>query len=160
FTGPDTVEVGGRVLRFRRAVIATGARAVRPDIPGLADAGFLTNETVFTLTELPRRLAVLGAGPGGCELAQAVARFGSAVSPIRNRPQLLPREAPDAARMVEQAMRRDGVPLVLGCNVVRVVREGAENVLHLEHGGKPMEVRADAILVGTGRAPNVGGLGL
>jgi pyruvate/2-oxoglutarate dehydrogenase complex dihydrolipoamide dehydrogenase (E3) component len=160
FTGPDAVEVGGRVLRFRRAVIATGARAARPDIPGLADAGFLTNETVFTLTELPPRLAVLGAGPVGCELAQAFARFGSEVSLIGNRPQILPREDPDAARIVEKAMQHDGVHLVLGCNVIRVAREGTEKVLHLEHGGKPMEVRADAILVGTGRAPNVGGLGL
>jgi pyruvate/2-oxoglutarate dehydrogenase complex dihydrolipoamide dehydrogenase (E3) component len=160
FTGPDAVEVGGRVLRFRRAVIATGARAARPDIPGLADAGFLTNETVFTLTELPPRLAVIGAGPIGCELAQAFARFGARVSLLANGPQILPREDPDAARIVEKQMQRDGVELVLGCSVVRVAREGAEKVLHLECGGRPMEVRADAILVGVGRAPNVGGLGL
>jgi pyruvate/2-oxoglutarate dehydrogenase complex dihydrolipoamide dehydrogenase (E3) component len=77
FTGPDTVEVAGKTLRFRRAVIATGARASTLPIPGLADAGYLTNETIFSLTELPRRLAVIGAGPIGCELAQAFARFGS-----------------------------------------------------------------------------------
>src|SRR5437588_10505998 len=86
FTGPDTVEVGGRVLRFRRAVIATGARAAHPDIPGLQGAGFLTNETVFTLPELPPRLAVIGAGPIGCELAQAFARFGARVSLVGHRP--------------------------------------------------------------------------
>jgi pyruvate/2-oxoglutarate dehydrogenase complex dihydrolipoamide dehydrogenase (E3) component len=160
FTGPDTVEVGGRVLRFRRAVIATGARAARPDIPGLAEAGFLTNETVFTLTELPPRLAVLGAGPVGCELAQAFARLGARVSLLGNRPQIMPREDPDAARIVEKQIQRDGVDLVLGCNVVRVAREGPEKVLHLECGGQPREVRADAILVGVGRAPNVQGLGL
>src|SRR5205085_8050321 len=89
FTGRDTVEVGGRALRFRRAVIATGTRASRPDIPGLADAGFLTNETVFELTELPPRLAVIGAGPAGCELAQAVARFGARASLLGNRPQIM-----------------------------------------------------------------------
>jgi pyruvate/2-oxoglutarate dehydrogenase complex dihydrolipoamide dehydrogenase (E3) component len=160
FTGPDTVEVGGRSLRFSRAVIATGARAARPDIPGLADAGYLTNETVFTLTELPPRLAVIGAGPVGCELAQTFARFGACVSLLANTPQIMPREDPDAARVVEKQMRRDGVNLVLGCNVVRVAREGAEKVLHLECGGRPTEVRADAILVGVGRAPNVQGLGL
>jgi pyruvate/2-oxoglutarate dehydrogenase complex dihydrolipoamide dehydrogenase (E3) component len=160
FAGPDAVEVGGRVLRFRRAVIATGSRAARPDIPGLADAGFLTNETVFTLTELPPRLAVIGAGPVGCELAQAFARFGARVSLLGNRPQVMPREDPDAARIVEEEMRRDGVDLVLGCKVVRVAREGAEKVLHLECGGRPAQVRADAILVGVGRAPNVQGLGL
>jgi pyruvate/2-oxoglutarate dehydrogenase complex dihydrolipoamide dehydrogenase (E3) component len=160
FTGPDAVEVGGRTLRFSRAIIATGARAARPDIPGLADAGFLTNETVFTLTELPPRLAVIGAGPVGCELAQAFARFGSEVSLIGDRPRIMPREDPDAARVVEKQMQRDGVNLVLGCNVVRVARDGAEKVLHLECGGRPTEVRADAVLVGVGRAPNVQGLGL
>src|SRR5438105_10373058 len=160
FTGPDAVEVGGRVLRFRRAVIATGARAARPDIPGLAEAGFLTNETVFTLTELPPRLAVIGAGPIGCELAQAFARFGAHVSLLGNHPQIMPREDPDAARIVENQMRRDGVNLVLGCNVVRVTREGADKVLHLECAGQPAKVRADAILVGVGRAPNVQGLNL
>src|SRR5262249_33339986 len=154
FTGPDAVEVGGRVLRFRRAVIATGARAARPDIPGLADAGFLTNETVFTLTELPPRLAVLGAGPVGSELAQAFAPFGARVSLLGTHSQIMPREAPAAARLVEGQMRRDGVNLVLGCDVVRVGREGAEKVLHLECGGQRTEVRADAILVGVGRAPN------
>jgi pyruvate/2-oxoglutarate dehydrogenase complex dihydrolipoamide dehydrogenase (E3) component len=160
FTGPDAVEVGGRVLRFRRAVIATGARAAVPDIPGLADAGFLTNETVFTLTELPPRLAVIGAGPVGCELAQAFARFGARVSLLGNRPQILPREDPDAARIVENQMRRDGVNLVLGGNIVRVSRDGAEKVLHLECAGQPVEVRADAIFVGVGRVPNVQGLNL
>jgi pyruvate/2-oxoglutarate dehydrogenase complex dihydrolipoamide dehydrogenase (E3) component len=160
FTGPDTVEVGKRVLRFRRAVIATGARAARPDISGLTEAGFLTNETVFTLTELPPRLAVIGAGPVGCELAQAFSRFGAHVSLLGNRPQIMPREDPDAAGIVEKQMQRDGVNLLLGCNVVRVSREGAERALHLECGGQPMEVRADAILVGVGRAPNVEGLGL
>src|SRR5579864_7734141 len=117
FTGPDTVEVGGRVLRFRRAVIATGARAARPDIPGLADAGFLTNETVFTLTELPPRLAVIGAGPIGCELAQAFARFGARVWLLGNREQIMPREEPDAARIVQDSLVRDGVQVILGQSV-------------------------------------------
>lgn len=160
FTGPDKVEVGGRVLRFRRAVIATGARAARPDIPGLADAGFLTNETVFTMTELPQRLAVIGAGPVGCELAQAFARFGAQVSLLGNGPHIMPREDPAAARIVEKAMQRDGVSLVLGCHVVRVAQDGAEKVLHLVCGGESANVRADAILVGVGREPNVQGLGL
>src|SRR5262249_53455075 len=122
FTGPDAVEVAGRTLRFRKAVIATGARAARPDIPGLAEAGFLTNESVFTLTELPRRLAVIGAGPIGCELAQAFARFGSEVSLIGRPPQVLPREDEDAARRLEGVLRRDGVRLVLGTEPARVER--------------------------------------
>jgi pyruvate/2-oxoglutarate dehydrogenase complex dihydrolipoamide dehydrogenase (E3) component len=160
FTGTDTVEVGGRVLRFTRAVIATGSRAARPDIPGLAEAGFLTNETVFNLTELPPRLAVIGAGPVGCELAQAFARFGARVSLLGNGPHVMPREDPDAARIVEKQMQRDGVNLFPGCKVVRVAQEGSEKVLHLECGGQRTEVLVDAILVGVGRIPNVQGLGL
>jgi pyruvate/2-oxoglutarate dehydrogenase complex dihydrolipoamide dehydrogenase (E3) component len=159
FTGPDSIEVG-RTLRFVRAVIATGARAVRPNIPGLAEAAFLTNETVFSLTELPRRLAVIGAGPIGCELAQAFARCGAEVSLIGNRSQIMPREDRDAAALVEAAMRRDGIRLLLGANVRQVVKQAGDTVLHLEQAGQIGEVRADAVLVGVGRAPNVEGLNL
>jgi pyruvate/2-oxoglutarate dehydrogenase complex dihydrolipoamide dehydrogenase (E3) component len=159
FTDRRIVEVGGRSLRFAKAVIATGARADRPPIPGLIEAGYLTNETVFTLTELPRRLAVIGAGPVGCEMAQAFARFGSEVSLIGNHPQLLPREDRDAAALVEAAMRRDGVKLLLGVKVAAVERQGDDKVLRLEDCATP-EVRADAILIGVGRKPNVEGLNL
>src|SRR5262249_22692052 len=159
FTGPDAVEVAGKPLRFRKAVIATGARAARPPIPGLAEASFLTNETVFTLTELPRRLAVIGAGPVGCELAQAFARFGAEVCLLGKDAQLLPREDRDAATLVEKAMGHDGVKLLLGCRVLGVEKHGAEKVVRLECGG-PRELRVDEILVGVGRQPNVEGLDL
>jgi pyruvate/2-oxoglutarate dehydrogenase complex dihydrolipoamide dehydrogenase (E3) component len=85
FVGSDRIDVDGRNLRFKRAVVASGARASAPPIPGLTEAGFLTNETVFSLTELPRRLAVIGAGPIGCELAQAFRRFGSEVYLLETR---------------------------------------------------------------------------
>ncbi len=160
FTGPDSVEVGGRILRFARAVIATGARAARPDVPGLAEAGYLTNETVFSLTELPRRLVVIGAGPIGCELAQAFARFGSAVSLVGNRPQVMPREDRDAAALVETALRHDGIDLLLTARVLRADKQGPDTVLHLERDGQARELRADTVLVGVGRAPNVEGLNL
>jgi pyruvate/2-oxoglutarate dehydrogenase complex dihydrolipoamide dehydrogenase (E3) component len=157
FVAPDAVAVGGQTLRFKRAVIATGARAARPDVPGLAEAGHLTNETVFNLTEPPPRLAVIGAGPVGCELAQAFTRLGSAVTLVGAQPAVLPREDADAARVVEAALRRDGVTLHLGRRVVAAARDGPDRVLRLDGGG---EVRADAVLVGAGRAPNVEGLGL
>jgi pyruvate/2-oxoglutarate dehydrogenase complex dihydrolipoamide dehydrogenase (E3) component len=160
FVGPDRVEVGDQTLHFSRAVIATGARAARPDIPGLPEAGYLTNETVFSLTDLPRRLAVIGAGPIGCELAQAFARCGSAVTLIGNRPQVLPREDRDAAALVEKQMRHDGITLLMSANVLRAEKQGADTVLHLEPGGQAREVRADAVLAGVGRAPNVEGLNL
>jgi pyruvate/2-oxoglutarate dehydrogenase complex dihydrolipoamide dehydrogenase (E3) component/uncharacterized membrane protein YdjX (TVP38/TMEM64 family) len=157
FTGKDTVEVAGKALRFRRAAITTGARAAKPDIAGLVDVGYLTNETVFNLTELPRRLAVVGAGPIGCELAQAFARFGSEVFLLGKQPTLLPREDAKASELVKKAMVQDGVKLLLGANVVRAEKSGTDKVLHLADG---REVRADAILVGVGRTPNVAGLGL
>src|SRR2546425_4867897 len=92
FTGPDTIEVGGQTLRFKRAVIATGARATDPPVPGLAETGYLTNETVFNLTQCPARLAVIGGGPIGCELAQAFQRLGSQVSLVHKNAHLLDRE--------------------------------------------------------------------
>jgi pyruvate/2-oxoglutarate dehydrogenase complex dihydrolipoamide dehydrogenase (E3) component len=156
FVGPDTVEVAGQRLRFKKAVIATGARASVPPIPGLAEAGYLTNETVFTLTDLPRRLAVIGAGPIGCELAQAFARFGAEVSLLEAGPRILPRDDPDAAALVARALARDGVRLALDGAVTRVERRGSARLLRL--GGESQEV--DAILVAVGRAPNVDGLGL
>jgi pyruvate/2-oxoglutarate dehydrogenase complex dihydrolipoamide dehydrogenase (E3) component len=170
FTGASTVEVAGKTLRFRRAVIATGARAHRPPIAGLAEAGFLTNETVFALTELPPRLAVIGAGPIGCELAQAFARFGSRVHVLGNHPQILPREDPDAAARIEKALRRDGVEFTLNCRIERVEKRGHEKVVHLTLSpgggaegrvkGEQQQVVVDEILIGAGRTPNVDGLNL
>src|SRR5205807_4231712 len=112
FTGLDTVEVESESLRFKKAVVATGARAADPAIPGLKEAGYLTNETVFSLTQLPRRLAVIGAGPIGCELAQAFARFGSRVSLIEAMHGILPNEDPQGAEIVRRSIFRDGIQLM------------------------------------------------
>lgn len=160
FVDSDSVEVDGRHLRFRRAVIATGARAMPLPIPGLAEAGYLTNETVFSLTELPKRLAIIGAGPIGCELAQAFARFGSQVTLLEVMPQILIREDKDAAALIQAALIRDGVTLVLGCRITGVERDGQDRVLRVEKDGRREEVRVDAVLLGVGRAPNVEGMNL
>ncbi|MEJ7812733.1 MAG: mercuric reductase [Gemmatimonadaceae bacterium] len=160
FTAPDRIEVGGAELRFRRAVIATGACAAVPSVPGLADVGYRTNETIFNLTTLPRRLVVIGGGPIGCELAQAFARFGSAVTVLGSGPRILPRDDEDAARVVAASMARDGVELELDARLTRVERRGSATVIHFEQGGAAREVTADEILLATGRAPNVEGLGL
>ncbi|MGH7630071.1 MAG: mercuric reductase [Gemmatimonadales bacterium] len=160
FISPAAVEVDGAVLRFRRAIIATGARAAAPPIPGLEDAGYLTNETIFSLTELPRRLAVIGAGPVGCEMAQSFARFGCEVTVLNGSGHILPREDADAAAIVERAMEREGVRLLHGAKVTRVERRGPERVVHAERGGRAEQIEADEVLVAVGRAPNVEGLGL
>ncbi len=161
FSGPDSVEVDGARLRFARAVICTGARAAAPPIPGLADSGYLTNETVFSLTELPRRLAVIGAGPIGCEMAQSFARFGSDVTLIEMTSGILPREDADAAAIVQARMRRDGVRLAFDAAISGVERQpDGTKLIRYAAGGAGHEVEADEILVGVGRAPNVDGLGL
>jgi pyruvate/2-oxoglutarate dehydrogenase complex dihydrolipoamide dehydrogenase (E3) component len=160
FSGPQTIEVAGKRLTFRKAAICTGARAAALPIPGLQEAGYLTNETFFELTELPRRLAVIGAGPIGCEMAQAFARFKSQVSVFERMSHVLPREDRDAAQIVQQQMIKDGVGFVFDSKVVRVDRRGAEKVVQYEMNGSVKELVVDEILVGTGRAPNVEGLGL
>ncbi len=160
FTGRDTVEVDGAKLRFKKAVIATGARAFELPIEGLAEAGFLTNETVFSLTEKPERLAVIGGGPLGCELAQTFQRLGCRVSLLEMGPQILSREDRDAARTVEAALIRDGVELVLSCDIKRVEKDEDGKTVYLECGGEEKRITVDEILIGVGRVPNVAGLGL
>lgn len=160
FTGPEAIEVEGKVLRFKKAVIATGARAVVPPVPGLSEAGFLTNETVFSLTGRPDRLAVLGAGPLGCELAQAFQRLGSQVTIIEQAPQFLTREDPDAARILADAFGKEGIDVRLNTTVDRVSLSGKEKVVHLMSDGRKAIATVDDILVGAGRAPNVEGLNL
>jgi pyruvate/2-oxoglutarate dehydrogenase complex dihydrolipoamide dehydrogenase (E3) component len=160
FTGPDTVDVNGKTLRFKRAVLATGARAVVPPVEGLSEAGFLTNETVFSLTERPTRLAVFGAGPIGCELAQAFQRLGTKVTIIERGPQFLAREDRDAADILAHSFRRDGVDIRLNTTVQSVSLEGKAKVIHVKTDGQDETITADEILVGAGRAPNVEGLNL
>ncbi len=160
FTGSDTVRVGGKSLTFKKAAICTGARAAAPSIPGLEEAGYLTNETVFSLTDLPPRLAVIGAGPIGCEMAQAFARFGSRVSLFEQMSRILPREDKDAADIVQTKMKSDGVSFLFESKVVRVERRGSEKVIQYEMNGGTDEIAVEEILVGIGRAPNVEGLEL
>ena len=136
----DLDGVDGQTLRFRKACIATGARAAAPPIPGLAEAGYLTNETVFSLTKLPCRIAVLGAGPIGCELSQTLRRFGAEVILLDRGPHILPREDEEAARLVEQAIVRDGARLLTKAMIKRVERRGGEKVLTLDQSGKPAEL--------------------
>jgi pyruvate/2-oxoglutarate dehydrogenase complex dihydrolipoamide dehydrogenase (E3) component len=160
FTGADRVEVGGQVLTFRRAMIATGARATLPPIPGLADARPYTNETIFSLTERPSRLVVIGAGPIGLELAQSFARFGSAVTVFNADARAMPRDDADAAGIVEAALVRDGVTFHHGARITQVTRAGDVTTVSADVHGTTVRVDADALLVAAGRTPNVEGLGL
>ena len=161
FVDPHAVEVGGERLNFVKAVIATGARAAAPPIEGLDTVRYLTNETVFSLTELPKRLAVVGTGPIGCEMAQAFARFGSEVLLIESSRGLLPREDRDAAEFVRQALAKDGVKFLCCGKELKVsgTEGGRIRLLSNAKDGCYDEV-VDELLIAVGRKPNVEGLGL
>ena len=160
FVGNHEIEVAGKKLKFKKAVIATGARAAELPIPGLSEVEHLTNESLFSLTELPQRLLVVGGGPIGTEMAQSFARFGSQVTQIEMAAHVLAREDEDAARVVQAAMERDGVQFVFNATAKRVEQRGPDKVIVVEQDGVEREIVGDAILMGIGRSPNVEGLGL
>jgi pyruvate/2-oxoglutarate dehydrogenase complex dihydrolipoamide dehydrogenase (E3) component len=160
FTASDALSVDGTKLRFRKALVATGARPDTPSIPGLVEAGYLTNENVFDLTELPRRLLVIGGGPLGCELAQAFCRFGARTSIAQSPPLFLPKEERDAAQLLSDSFARDGIDVRLNTEAVRVSMEAGQKVIDLVSDGYQSTVTVDAILTGTGRLPNVERLNL
>ncbi len=160
FISPDAVEVDGIRLKFRKAIIATGGRPARPDVPGLAQAGFLTNETIFSLTKLPARLVVLGAGPIGCELAQAFQRLGSQVTILTRGFRILPREDPDVSALLVRRFEREGIRLVVEANIHKVQRRNDDKVVHFVRGSSQEEVTGTEILVSVGRVPNTKGLNL
>ncbi|MFZ5565280.1 MAG: mercuric reductase [Thermodesulfobacteriota bacterium] len=160
FTGANIISVGGDILRFKKAVIATGAKPLVPPLPGLAGSGFLTSDTVFSLTRRPTHLIVIGGGPIGCELAQAFVRLGAYVSLIEGGGTLLPNEDKDASRLIQEALIQDGVTLHLNAMVSHVTFHKGEKVVGFNVGGVKQQVAGDAILVAVGRSPNVEGLGL
>ncbi|MGC4098531.1 MAG: mercuric reductase [Nitrospira sp.] len=164
FLGAETLHVdgaaGSRILTFARAAVCTGSRATIPSIPGLQEAGYLTNETVFSLSDLPQRIGVIGAGPIGCELAQAFARFGSHVSLIDTAHGIMPNEDRDAADVVEQRMIRDGVKLLCCGKDLKVEKTDDGKRLTIDSHDRRYDLTVDEILVGIGRTPNVEKIGL
>ena len=159
FTGPGRLSVAGRELRWRAAIIATGTSPLLPPIPGLADAGPLTSDTVWELTDLPRRLIVLGGGPIGCELAQALGRLGSQVTIVEMADRLLLKEEPEVSELVASRLRGEGVQVRVGQRASEVRRRddgGHELILTGSDAGIPF----DAIIVATGRGPRTRDIGL
>jgi len=160
FNSNQSIEVGGKTLRFKKAVIATGARASSPAISGIDEAGYLTNETVFSLTDRPNRMAVIGGGPIGCELAQTFQRLGCEVILFHKGSHLLDREDADAAEIVQQNFISEGIRLVLNSQMKRVEKTTDGKVMTFECQGKEGSITVDEILVGAGRSPNIEGLNL
>jgi len=149
---PGVLEIEGEELEYDRLVLATGSRPSIPPLDGLADSGYWTNEDATETLEVPRRLLVLGGGPVGCELAQFFQRVGSQVTLVQNATRLLSRVDADAAALVDEALREDGVDVRLGVQAVRV-RDGKALVL-----GDDSEIPFDRILIATGRRANVDGV--
>ena len=160
FEASDQLRVGDETLRFDKALIATGARPSIPDIPGLQQAGYLTNENVFDLAALPARLLVIGGGPLGCELAQAFCRLGAKVTIVQDKPLFLPREERDAAQLLSDAFARDGLEVRLNTTVTAVRGGNGSKQVDLVSDNYRNTIEVDAILTGIGHAPNVQGLGL
>ena len=160
FRSVSEIEVGEQVLKFKKALVATGGRATKLNVPGYDEVAPLTNSTLFSLTKLPRRLVVVGGGPIGSEMAQAFARLGSKVTLVDRNENILGRQDPEAAQLVRQEMENDGVEFVLGASIERFERYADDRAVVCSVGGESIRLECDQILVGVGRAPNVHGLGL
>lgn len=160
FTGRDRIAVGGQTLKFAKALIATGARALRPTIPGLADVDAWTHEHLFELTELPPRLIILGGGAIGCEMAQAFAAFGAQVCVLEQAEHLLPKGDPDASTILEKVLRAQGVILKLGITIDKISQDPHLKKVFFSHAGQQDFVEGEGILVALGRRPHTEGLGL
>ena len=164
-TSPWTVEVkladgATQTLTTKAIVIAAGASPFVPPIPGLKEAGFLTSDTVWGLTELPGRLVVLGGGPIGSELAQSFARLGSAVTQVEMAPRIMVREDPEVSELVAASLRADGVDVLTGHQAVRVEVVDGEKRLVARHGQAEVVIPFDELLCAVGRSPRVSGYGL
>ncbi len=166
FVDKDRVVAGEQEITAKRFVIATGSKPMVPPIEGLADVPFLTNETLFDLQEQPEHLIVMGGGPIGCELSQAFARLGTEVS-IVEMASLLPKDDPEAADVVRQSLRKDGVSLHEGAKVTRVFssverafKKGGVSVEVERQDGSTELLHGSHLLVAAGRTPSIQGLDL
>ena len=160
FLGPNSIEVAGQKLKFKRALIATGAEARLPEIDGLGDIDYHTNQTIFNLTEAPESLLVLGGGPLGCELAQAFSRLGSDVKIVQEEKAFLQKEERDAADLISRALGEDGVSVHLSSTVTSFRRDSEGIIATIQRDGAEFTERAEQVLLGTGRIPTVQGLDL
>lgn len=160
FQSVSTLLLDGEIVNGQAVVIATGSRPAIPIIPGLAEAGFLTNETVFDLKALPASLVILGGGPQGCELGQAFARLGSRVTIIQRAERLLPREDPEVSLAITSALQAEGIHVLTCSHVIRVCIQGGQRTLTVQQGEQERSLSVEAILLAVGRQPNIEGLQL
>ncbi len=157
---PWQVEVNGKILSAPKIVIASGGRPRIPAIPGLADFAVLTSENLWSLTELPARLLILGGGPIGCEMAQAFQRLGSQVTLLQRRDRLLPKVDTDAASLIENKLVAEGVAVITSCQISRFHRQDGDSQVVIRRGDLEQSIAFDQVLVAVGRQANTAGLGL
>ena len=160
FRGAHEFSLNGVPLSSQSFIVATGSRPVVPKVEGLAEAGFLSNEQAFDLMHLPKTLTVVGGGPIGVELAQAFARLGAKVTIVQGAERILPREEPEVAGAVAEALERDGISILTNARMQRVRRDGGQKIVVAKQGEGEIEIVGDEILIALGRAANVDGLGL
>lgn len=160
FVAPDALELDGERLPLGACILATGSRPKLPPVDGLSEVAPLTNETIFDIDAIPPSLIVLGGGPIGCELGQAMARLGARVTIVQSADRLLEKEEPECSTEVRARLEAEGVVVHTAMQARRARRDGGEIVIACAQSGAPVELRAAAVLVATGRAPNLEGLGL
>jgi len=159
-TTPWSVEVNGQTLTARTLIIATGARPLVPPIKGIEQVDYLTSDTLWGLRECPERLVVLGGGPIGSEMTQAMARLGAEVTQVEMMPRIMSREDPEVSAYVQQQFEAEGIRVLTGHIASEVIREGGQTILLCERGRDTVRIPFDQILVAVGRSPNVTGFGL
>ena len=159
-TSPYTVEVNGRVLTTRSIILATGASPFVPPIPGLAEAGYLTSDTLWELRDKPERLVILGGGPIGSEMTQVFARLGCQVTQVEMAPRIMIREDPEVSALIRERFEAEGVRVLTDHAAKQVVIENGEKILLCEYQGTQVRIPFDQIIVAVGRKPNVKGFGL
>ncbi|MDX1810526.1 MAG: FAD-dependent oxidoreductase, partial [Gammaproteobacteria bacterium] len=157
---PYQVSVNGKTLSARNIVVATGARPLVPNIPGINEIDYYTSDTIWDIREQPKRLLVLGGGPIGCELAQAFSRLGSEVAIVQRDKHLLPREDEDVSLMVEARFAEEGIKVLTGHDAIRLVNDGQRKVLICRSNEQDVEIEFDQLLIALGRKANVSGFGL
>ena len=157
---PYVVTVNERRITTRSIIVATGARPLVPPIPGLAEIDYLTSDSIWSLTELPKRLLVVGGGPIGCELAQAFSNLGAQVIQVDMAERIMPREDAEVSEVVAKAFREQGVQLLTGHKLVKFGAGENGDYMEAEHNGETVRVEFDKVLLAIGRKANVEGFGL
>lgn len=159
FVEQDIIAVGETRIRGKRFVIATGSSPIVPDIPGLTDIPYLTNETIFDLKEQPKKLIVIGGGPIGCELAQAYSLLGIPVVVLESK-KILPKDDAELVDVVRQHLTHNGLELFEGTHIVNVSNNKKGIVVQIEHNGEDQTITGSHVLIATGRKPNLAPLHL